>query len=90
MYNNVSPQAQQFVNHNVGIINQAFGAHNQAYQVIFETVQPFNGSNHFLHLVGQNDGRQYTITVHVPLIGLPTITEFGPGHLPHQQGYSNV
>jgi hypothetical protein len=90
MQNNVSPQAQQFINQHVGIINQAFATNNQGYHVTFETVQQFNGTNHFLHIVGQNDGRQYTITVHVPFNGQPTITEFGPGHLPHQQGYSNI
>jgi len=89
MHSNVSPQAQQFVNQHVGVINQAFGTGNHAYHVATETVLQGNGSHHFLHIVGQNDGRQYTITVFVPFNGMPSIVEFGQGHLPHQHGYGN-
>lgn len=46
-----------------------------------------NGSNHYLHIVGQQDAMQYTITVHVPNNGMPIIIESNRGIMNHGPGY---
>jgi len=86
----VSADAQQFCNSHVGPINQLFGSGNTAYKVISESVQHLNGVLHYLHIVGLQDNLPYTITVLVPINGLPSVVEFARGHLPHVQGYSKT
>jgi hypothetical protein len=76
----VSADAIAYVNGNVAHINSIFHVENAGYNVISEGTQVVAGTNHFLHLVGHTDGRQYTITVHVPIGGNPVIIEVSEGH----------
>ena len=48
-----------------------------------------NGSNHYLHIIGQQDAMHYTITVHVPNNGMPIIIESNRGIMNHSPGYGH-
>ncbi len=69
----ISPQANEFVKHNIKDINGIFDAHNAEYKIVAESTQLVNGTNHFLHLIGQPYNQKYTITVF--------IGQQGPSHI---------
>lgn len=79
---NVSQPAQLFVNQHSVHINQIFGVGYNGFMVVEEYVQNLgvNGTNHILKLAGvPNSGNFYTITVHVPINGVPMIIESRAG-----------
>jgi len=87
--NGISVQASAFVGQHVAEINSRVGANNISYHVISESTQVVAGTNHFLTISGNPDGKHYTITVFEPLNGgIATITEASQGDNAHLIGHS--
>jgi len=47
------------------------------------------GQNHFVHLLGEPDGKQYTATINQNLQGEESILEVSHGHNAHKHGHGH-